>query len=146
MSKSNRINNDKIISITENWFKNTPDLPTGIKEILVIITPWIALVFGIISVIGSLIVIRSLFMPSVSGSSGLSPISALLGLVSSILLAAAFPGTKSRRLEGWTFLYWSQMVSVVNILINFNLAAVISAIISFIIGFYLLFQIKSYYK
>ena len=109
------------------------------------ITPWIALIFGILGVLAGL------------GAVGVSPVvvfggvrnsmvvllSGVLTIVASVMMLMAYPKTKALRLNGWTLLFWSSVVSFVASLI---IGSILSAIIWGLVEFYLLFQIKSYYK
>lgn len=136
----------------EDFFKKAPDIPTNGKEALVKITPWLALIFGVLGVLGGLagIGLLTAFSPlaALGGASevasyGGGVVAAWVWLASSVLLLAAYPGTKARKLSGWNLLFWSEVLNIVGSLIA---GSIVSAIIGGLIGFYLLFQIKSYYK
>lgn len=133
----------------EDWFMKLPALPKGGKDALVSITPWLALVFGVLGVLAGLagLGILSVLSPlmllgSGYANTGGSLVSVALALVSSALLLAAFPGTKNRKMQGWTMLFWSEVVGVVASVVSLSLTGVVFAALSF----YLLYQIKSYYK
>lgn len=133
----------------EDWFMKLPPLPKGAKEVLVNITPWIALIFGILGVLAGLagLGILTAFSPLIGLSSGLAGatnglIGAVLGIVSSGLLLAGYPGTKNHKLQGWNMLFWSEIVSTLAALVAFALGGVVISLV----GLYLLYQIKSYYK
>ena len=72
-----------------------------------------------------------------------SYIAVIFWLASSLLLFAAYSGTKARKISGWNMLFWSEIVYLVGSLVSLS---IIQGLISAIIGFYLLFQIKSFYK
>lgn len=140
------------IDTLEDFFKKAPALPANIREGLVNITPWIAIIFGILGVLGGLagVGILTAFAPlaALSGASGVSSygfgvIAAWIWLASSVLMILAFPGTKDRKIVGWNWLFWSEVLNVVGSVLAGSL---INALIGGLIGFYLLFQIKSYYK
>lgn len=134
-----------LITMMEVWFKKAPALPANAKDTLVKITPWIALIFGILGILAGL------------GAVGVSPVvvfggvrnsmivllSGVLTIASSALMLMAYPKVKALKLSGWTFLFWSSVVSLIGSLI---IGSIVSAIIWGLIEFYLLFQIKSYYK
>ena len=133
----------------EDWFLKLPSLPKSATDVLVKITPWIALIFGILGVLGSLagLGILTALSPFVLVGNGIGTtattfITALLALVSSALLLAAFPGTKAFKMQGWMMLFWSEVVSALSSILLLSLTGVIGAGI----GFYLLYQIKRYYK
>lgn len=133
----------------EDWFMKLPALPKGGRDAIVQITPWIALIFGILGVLVGLaglgvLTFLSPFAMMGGGFAGVSTslIGALLGLVASALLLASFPGTKTHKMQGWTMLFWSEVVSLVATIVAISISGVIFSLIAF----YLLFQIKSYYK
>lgn len=139
---------DDLIQNLENVFKGAPNLPANIREILVKIAPWIAIIFGVLGIFAGL------------GILGLSPagliggvgngatllISGVLTIVSSVLMVMAFPKLNRREYAGWRLLFWSEVVSFIGSLLSFSVGSIIWGIIGAAIGFYLLFQIKSYYK
>lgn len=134
-----------LIKTMEGFFAKAPALPTNIREIIVKITPWLALIFGILGVLGGLGAIGISPVAMVGGvdASAFILISGILAIVSSILMLVAYPKLKANSIEGWTLLFISELISVVSSLIS---GAIIGAVIGGLIGFYFLFQIKSYYK
>lgn len=134
----------------EEWFNKLPSLPKGGRDVLVAITPWVALVFGILGVLVGLggLGILSVLSPLMLLGSGVSSttgslLSIAVALVSSVLMLVAFPGLKAKKRQGWTLLFWSQVVALVSSLVALSF---VGGIIGAVIGFYLLYQIKSYYK
>ena len=130
-------------------YAKLPDLPANWREIIVNITPYLALIFGILGVVGSLAAVGVLtFLAPIvvlGGGVGVASggvIAAVLVLVSSALLVLAYPGTCNRKMPGWKMLFWSEAVSVVSSLVAFSPRGIVGALI----GFYILFQIKSHYK
>ncbi len=137
------------IMTMEEWFTKLPPLPKGGKEGIVMITPWVALIFGILGVLGGLAGFGFLaaVSPLIAMGNGLngaagSLVGAALGLVASAMLLAAFPGTNKKQMRGWVLLFWSEAISVVAAAVSYSLTGILVSLI----GFYLLFQIKSYYK
>lgn len=142
----------ELIEALQKWFDKAPALPTNAKDILVRITPIVVLIFGILGIVGALAGLGALTVLapfSVYGgtramvSYGNGFIATLIWLGSAVLLLAAFPGTRARKLQGWTFLFWSEVVSLIGSFVAFSF---FSGVIGALIGFYLLFQIKSHYK
>lgn len=138
-----------IVSMVEVWFAKLPALPKDARDVIAKITPWIALIFGVLGVLGSIagLGILTVFSPlAVMGGGaqalGSGLITAVLGLVSSALLLAAFPGTKNYKLSGWNLLFWSEAVG----LLSAVLAVSLTGILFSLIGFYLIFQIKAHFK
>ncbi len=135
--------------VMEETFLKLPSLPKNAKQTLVTITPWIALIFGILGLVGGLagFGVLTVFSPLVAmntsfvGAAG-SLIGSGLGVLASILLLLAFPATKNHSMKGWNLLFWSEACSTIAAVVGFTLSGIIVAAI----GFYLLFQIKPYYK
>lgn len=132
--------------------KKAPALPQNIKEIIVKLAPY----FAILSVIVTLPAIFLLLglgglTTMMAPFAGMRPISSVPTMWISILLlvpvvileAMAIPGLFSRTTKAWKYMYWAQIITIVSNLAQFN---VIGAILSAVIGFYVLFQIKSLYK
>lgn len=140
---------DEWIKMLGEWFDKLPSLPGNVKEIIVKIAPWIALIFGVIGVLGSLTAtgLLTALSPFIALGGGLGAaaggiIGAVLGLVSSVLMLLAFPGLRDRKMVGWKYSFYGELTSVISSLVAFNL---VGAVVGALIGFYFLFQIKSYY-
>lgn len=136
--------------VMEEWFMKLPSLPKSWREVLVKISPWVALVFGVLGVLVGLggLGILSVLSPLMLLGSGLSNttgslVSVAISLVGSVLMLVAFPGLKARKMQGWTMLFWSEVAAFVASLVALS---IVGGLISAVIGFYLLYQIKSYYK
>lgn len=141
---------DKWTKMMEDWFAKFPPLSPNIREVLVKVAPWLALVFGVLGVFGALAAtgIMAALSPFMVLGGGLSVAAgglagAVLALVSSVLMLMAFSGLRDRKMAGWKWSFYSQLVSVVSSVVALNL---VGAVVGAMIGFYLLFQIKSYYK
>jgi len=140
---------NQIIGMVEEWYSKLPPIPKNWREVIVSITPWLALIFGIIGILIAIagLGIVTVFSPLIAMGSGLGAagngiLSMILAIVASALLLAAFPGTKANKMSGWTFLFWSGAVRILASVVDLSLAGVLVGLI----GFYFLFQIKSYYK
>ncbi len=140
---------NQLVHKMERQFKKLPPLPANWRDVIVNITPWLALVFGLIGVFGSLAAlgILTFLAPLVllGGGVGVASggiIGAVLALVASVLMVVAFSGTRAKKISGWNLLFYSEAVSLVSSVVFFSVGGVIGALI----GFYILFQIKSHYK
>lgn len=142
-----------LVGILEPYFAKLPALPKNAKETLVKVMPWIALIFGILGVVGAISGLGLLGVTSplalfggVEGvaSYGTGMIAALFWLVSSALMLAAYPGLKNHQLKGWNLLYWSEVVNIVGAVVS--ISGILNGVIWGIVGFYILYQIKSHYK
>lgn len=139
---------DTVITTVGDWYEKLPNLPKDARELLVKITPWVALIFGILGVLGGITglgILSAVAPVAMMGQTqvlGSGMLAALLMLISAALLLAAFPGTRNRKEQGWKFLFWSEVVSVVAAVLGFSIGGVLFSLI----GLYLVFQIRSYYK
>jgi hypothetical protein len=143
---------DNVVDSLEDFFKKAPALPANWREGLVKVTPWLALIFGVLGVLGALSAVGVLTaiapLSVFSGAAGVASyggtvVAAWIWLAASVLLLAAYPGTKARKYSGWSLLFWSVVVNTLGSVVAGEL---VSAVLGALIGFYFLFQIKSYYK
>lgn len=135
---------DSIVTSLEKLFKGLPHLPENIREVLVKIAPWIALIFGALGLLAGI------------GAMGVSPIAmfggarsgmmvfltGVLTIVSSVLMLLAFPKLKNRSHQGWVYLFWAEALNAVYALLVVSVGSVLGVLL----GLYLLFEIKRYYK
>lgn len=130
-------------------FTKAPHLPQNIRDILITIAPWLALIFGILGVV-SLLAIGSLWVVLTVVTLGATlwmMVHVLIGLISSGLALWAYPGLKAGLKTGWDKLFWSQIVSTIGIILSiFWSTFSVGSIVGVLIGFYLLFEIRSHYK
>lgn len=144
------MNTGQYVKKLEDWFAKLPPLPTNVKDILVKIAPWLALIFGILGVLTAVAAtgLMAVLSPMIALGGGVGVatgglVGAVLALVASVLMLMSYPGLRDRKMAGWKWSFYSQLVSVVGSVVALNL---VGAVIGALIGFYLLFQIKSYYK
>ncbi len=141
--------NMNLMVTLEETFAKLPPLSPSVREVIVTITPWLALIFGVLGVLASLSAfgLSAAFAPAVAlgGGVGLATglmVAAVLGLAQSALMLVATPNLFKRKAFGWTLLFWSEVLAVVAAGVSFSVVGVLVAVLSF----YFLFQIKSYYK
>lgn len=141
-------NTGSIIDSAEDIFKKLPPLPENIIQFVVGVTPWFAIIFGILGALGALsgFGLWSAYAPyamyGVAHGYGLGFI-AVVGLaISSVLLLAAFPGLRSKKVGGWNLLLASEVVSLASSVVGISIGGIIGTLIAF----YILFQIKPKYK
>jgi hypothetical protein len=140
--------NTVVVSV-ENVYKKLPSLPKGVTDFIVAVTPWLAIIFGILGVLGSLAAfglstVASPFV-AIGGGVGMATsliIASIIGLIESVMMIVAFPSLLKKKMFGWMLLFWVEVLAVVVGLINLSLYSIIVALI----WFYFVFQIKSYYK
>lgn len=148
MANNKGFQGDNVITSVENVYKNTPSLPANIKDVLVNIIPWLALVFGIWGIIVGLREIGISPVGAMGGvqSGALLLLTGVLTIVASVLMVVAFPKLRKNDYGGWKLLFWSGVVSFASSILSLSLAGIIVSLIWAAIIFYLLFQIKGRYK
>jgi len=141
-----------MIGFLDYYFvKKAPfQIPENAREWIVKYGPWINLVLMV------------MFLPAILAVVGLSSMFssyALLGgygysygmwywvgtavlVVQLVLQGIALPGLFARKMSGWTFLFYSQIVSAVYSIVT---GSYIGAILGALVGFYVLFQIRAKY-
>lgn len=139
-------------ALDDYFGKKAPALPQNIKEIIVKIAPYLAIISVIMTIPAILLIFGLGSLATTLAPLGGIPsvatlptmwLSMLLLIPVVILEAMAIPGLFARSSKAWQYMFWAQIVSVISSLVQFN---IIGALISAIIGFYLLFQVKSLYK
>ena len=145
----NKTSVNSIITSVEKVYDKLPSLPKNVNEFIVTVTPWLALIFGILGVLGSLSAfgISVVASPLVALGGGFNAatgliVATIIGLVASILELVAFPALLGRRRSGWTFLFWVEALGILSSIVSLSGFGVIMALI----WLYFLFQIKPYYK
>lgn len=141
--------NKNLVVSLEKAYDKFPPLPVNFKELIVAVAPWLTLVFGVLGLFGSLAAfgVSGLISPLIIlgggvGTAGGMILASVFGLISSVFLVVSFPGLLNRKLSGWNFVFWAEVVSVLSSVILFSLGGILVALI----GFYFLFQVKEYYK
>lgn len=143
----------KLSKFLDPYYMKLPNLPKGATDFIVSVAPWLALIFGVLAILGGvaafgLFSIASPFA-AVSGAgqyafTGL--IASLVILVQGVIELLAFSPLRSRRERGWNLLVCSLVLSVVSSIFYLNAYTVISSIFWALVGYYFLYQVKSYYK
>lgn len=147
----------------EPFFAKFPHIPEGGRKVIADISPWIALIFGILGLLGllgagalmTLLAIPALLAGGVWVITGF--ITTVIGLISVVLQLMAFSPLKARLKKGWNYIFYgvllgalSTIISVVGGLLSASAAGAVSSLvggaIGFLIGGWLLFEIRSQYK
>ncbi len=150
----NKNSANQLVSSLENVFKKLPALPPQAVDVLVTITPWIALIFGVLGVLAGVaglgvlsVLVPVAFLSSVpSYGSGFIPATGVI--VSSALMLMAYPGLSKQKAGGWNLLFWSEVVSIVVSVVGIVTApsGIIGSVLAALVGLYILFQIKPRYN
>ncbi len=139
---------DKYIDTVEDYFKKLPQLPKGGREFIVMVLPWVALIFGILGLLGAISSLglfsyfSAMYWGAANSIVGLGIVSLVLGILSALLLLMAFLGLSKKQERGWKFIYYSEVVALVSSIVTVSLFGVIMVLL----GFYILYQVRSYYK
>lgn len=138
-------------TLNEYFAKKAPALPQNVKEFIVKIAPYLA-ILSLIVTIPAILVLFGLgsLATMLAPMGGANTVSAIPSMWLGILLlipvivleAMAIPGLFSRSAKAWKYMYWSQLIMVVSNLVQLN---IVGAILGALIGFYFLFQVKSFY-
>ncbi len=145
---------------TKQWTKalddsyaKLPALPKGATDFIVNISPWLALIFGVLSILvgvsafGFLAVLSPFAAVTGAGAYAITGLlSSLVLLVQGVIMIVAFPSLKKRGQRGWNLMFWSLVLSVVSSVLSLNVFGVVQSVVGSLIGYYFLYQIKSYYK
>ena len=123
-------------------------LPKKVKEIIVKISPYIAII-SLIALIPMILALTGLsFLTPVAFLGGVRAgfsyiVSVLFALVLGILTVSVIPGLFKRERKAWKVLFWVSLINAVGELLRMDLG---NLIIGTALSWYVLFQVKEYYK
>lgn len=143
-------------------------LPKDIRDTLVKIAPWLALVGGVIGLAASwgfwrsghavnqLVNWANQFSTALGGEAVTNRlgfmwyVSLVVMVVQSLLMLAAYGGLKEQKKIGWNLLFYSSLVSVVLAVAylftsGYGFFSFVGSLIGTAIGMFLLFQIRGHY-
>lgn len=128
-------------------------LPDNVKEIIVSLAPWVAIIVMIVAIPGVLFVLglgaivapfTAFLGPGYAITYGLNyTIAMLVTAVSIVLELLAIPGLFKRSRKAWNLIFYATLISAISGIISGGL---IGTLIGALIGLYFLFQIREYYK
>ncbi|MBP6886252.1 MAG: hypothetical protein KBC02_03360 [Candidatus Pacebacteria bacterium] len=138
---------EKVLS---SFFASLPNLPASIREFLVKIAPYFAVIGFILSLpaILSLIGLGS-FASVIAGmggnwaNAGGTTLAIIFSILSTVLLGMSISGLFARHMEGWRYSYYNALAGGVYAILRYDLGGLI---IGTGISLYVLFQIRSSYK
>lgn len=135
----------QIIKNLEGFFAKAPHLPKNWRDVVVNVVPWLALVYGILRILGG---ISTLGVSPSAALGGLNNsyvfiVAGLASIISGVLSLMAFPHLRAQVFRGWQL---SAYALVVNIIIPVVTLDLLGAVVTFLVGFYFLFEIRSFYK
>lgn len=135
---------DKIL--TEYLVKKAPALPKSVKNFLVSVAPYFALLGAILGIPALLAVfglgaVMTPFAFVAGARTGIFWLYWLTGGVQVVLGALAIKPLFARRAHGWRLMYYSQLLSLVSLIRSLNVGSLVMTILSF----YILYQVKASY-
>lgn len=145
--------NEKVagmIGSLDRFFIKLPHLPKKVRLLINKVVPFLALAFGLVGLIATLITgfflllaLMSLDVEILWSISG----SFMLVLFSTLFLLKAFKPLRQGNAVGWIYLFWAQILEVINFVINsFTVESNFwLGLVSLIVSFYLLFEIGQFY-
>lgn len=139
-----------LIGSLDRFFIKLPHLPKKVRLLINKIVPFLALVFGLVGLVATLITgfflllaLMSLDVEILWSISG----SFILVLFSTLFLLKSFKPLRHGNAVGWIYLFWAQILEVINFVINsFTVENNFwLGLVSLIVSFYLLFEIGQFY-
>lgn len=136
-----------LVGFLDSIYSKLPGLSKEIKEFIVRVLPFIALVIGILITFSSIIdLIGSPFLNAFTTAGGATIFQKLmivniLGFLEGVFLVLAFAGLRKRKKIGWNLIFWSQVLFIVSALLSFSPSFVLGFIF-----FYPLFEIRTNYR
>ena len=151
----------ELITNLEGFFAKAPHLPNNVRELIVKVSPYLAIigiVFSIPAIFGLLGLgfVTAPFRMIGGYGAGLAAggygmmggfgafwfLAGIFAIVNMVLLILAFPGLKSRSEKGWRYVFYVALLGALQNLLSFNL---VGLIIFTTLNLYILFEIKSHY-
>jgi hypothetical protein len=133
----------------EKMFARIPALPKDVKDLIVLYGPYLVLLGGILSILGSGIL--NIYTISLGtfinrGMTGLLLynfyLSIIFSIVSGIALIFAFKPLQEKQIRGWRILFYLSLIFAVLSIISLSIPSLFGPLLCL----YFLFQIKSYYN
>lgn len=136
--------------LDEYMVKKAPfQLPMGLKEFIVKVSPYLIIIFAIMSlplIFGAIGLSTALAPFAMMGGYGWG-IAAIISLITTVIVLVmevmAVPGLFKRTKSAWHLVFYATIVSLIGSILAFN---IIGGILGAIIGWYILFQVKDMYK
>lgn len=143
-------------------------LPNNIKDTLVKIAPWLALLGGVFGIVGAIGMWNAAhtanrWIDAINDAYGaIIPTQApsltlwfWLSLATMVLFAVlafiSFPGLRAKKKVGWNLMFYSMLANILYGVVSLfysggGTGSFVSALISSVIGLYILFQVRAHYK
>jgi hypothetical protein len=140
----------KLEQTLSKWFGKLPNLPANVREVLVKLAPYFAIIGLVLSlpvilfalglgfIAGPILAVGGMWAAASGGV-----LAMVYAIVSVVLLGLSISGLFARHSEGWRYLYYNALVGAVYSILNMDLGGLV---IGTGISLYILFQIRSHYK
>lgn len=144
----------RVIQKLNTFFSRLPHLPKKVINFIVAVLPWLVLLGGIVSFIAVSLSFVLAVLSIIALDINLILImtgSLLMVWLNALLLIKAFKPLRGKNAVGWMYLFWANVLGVVNSLINIinsdisGLDQISLTILLTLLGFYLLFEIAASY-
>jgi hypothetical protein len=149
----------ELVNQLEKTFKKAPHLPKGLVDFLGSISPWLALLGGVLGILASLSMLSaaaglsrfmgSAYMMGYYSSFNLAyfAVAGISELIVSVLLLLAFKPLQAKSQTGWLLMFWIQVINIVSMVIEVVLggSSIIGLVLGAAIGMYVLFEMKPYF-
>ena len=148
------------------FFAKFPHIPESGRKVIADISPWIALIFGVLGLLvllgaGALMTLLAIPMLLTGGISVvIGFVTTILGLAAAILQLLAVSPLKTRMKKGWDYLFYGVLIGTVSTIVSViggvvgasvyagagAVSSLVSGALSFLIGGWILFEIRDQYK
>jgi len=137
----------KVINFLDSIYSKLPSFGNEIKDFIVKVLPFLALITGIIITFSSVVdILGTPFLNALTRGGGATVFQTLMivnaiGVLEGLFMIVAFKKLRKRKKSGWRLILWSQFLFIVSALLSFSP--------SFLLGFiffYPLFQIRENYR
>ena len=139
---------NSLISYLSDFYSKFPKLSSSLRGTVVEVMPWVAGVAGLLLVLMAAIDLTSSPFVSILAGPVLAylMLSAVLSLISGVLLLSSFPPLRKKQKKGWMLLFLVELLFILSPVLSFNLGSIILNLILAGVGFYFLFQVRHAYK
>lgn len=134
------------IGLFDKAYSLLPDLSPEVREAVLKILPFLAIIFGLLITIAS--VMEILGTPFISilafGKSTLIQtllVTNVLGIIQGVLMVSAFSALRKRSKKGWKLIFWSQILWIISSFISLSVALMLGFLF-----LYPLLKVRSEYK
>jgi hypothetical protein len=133
-----------------SFFGKFPNLPANVREFIVKIAPYLAIIGFVLSLPAILIVLGlgSLASPILAmggmwANAGYGALAIVFSIISTALLGLSISGLFARHMEGWRYSYYNALAGGAYAILRYDLGGLI---IGTGLTLYVLFQIRSSYR